>query len=82
MPSGTCLSKHSPNRLSGVIGLIALASLVIVPSAFAQSPEASAEWGLFNQILFIGILVGMVVFGIMFYAIIRYRERPRRDGAQ
>jgi heme/copper-type cytochrome/quinol oxidase subunit 2 len=48
---------------------------------FAQSPEVSAEWALFNQILFIGILVGTVVFGIMFYAIIRYREKPDQTGA-
>ena len=52
-----------------------------LPSAFAQSPEVSAEWALFNQILFIGILVGMVVFGIMFYAIIRYREKTPQTGA-
>jgi len=50
-------------------------------SAFAQSPEVSAEWALFNQILFIGIIVGLVVFGIMFYAIIRYREKPNQTGA-
>ena len=49
--------------------------------AAAQSPEVSAEWALFNQILFIGIIVGLVVFGIMFYAIIRYRERPNQSGA-
>jgi len=53
-----------------------------VPCAFAQSPEVSAEWALFNQILFIGIIVGLVVFGLMFYAIIRYRERPEKTGAR
>ena len=52
-----------------------------LPNAFAQSPEVSAEWALFNQILFIGIIVGAVVFGIMFYAIIRYREKPDQTGA-
>jgi heme/copper-type cytochrome/quinol oxidase subunit 2 len=52
-----------------------------MPSAYAQSPEVSAEWALFNQILIIGIAVGLVVFGIMFYAIVRYRERPPRKGA-
>lgn len=51
-----------------------------LPHAFAQSPEVAAEWALFNQILFIGIIVGLVVFGIMFYAIIRYREKPSRAG--
>ena len=49
---------------------------------FAQSPEVSMEWALFNQILFIGIIVGLVVFGLMFYAIIRYRERPDQAGAK
>ena len=53
-----------------------------LPYAFAQSPEVSAEWALFDQILFIGIIVGIVVFGIMFYAIIRYRERPDETGAK
>jgi heme/copper-type cytochrome/quinol oxidase subunit 2 len=52
-----------------------------LPHALAQSPEVSAEWALFNQILFIGIIVGLVVFGIMFYAIIRYREKPQQAGA-
>ena len=53
-----------------------------VPCVFAQSPEVSAEWALFNQILFIGIIVGLVVFGLMFYAIIRYRERPEQTGGK
>jgi len=53
-----------------------------LPYVLAQSPEVSAEWALFNQILFIGIIVGLVVFGLMFYAIIRYRERPEQTGAK
>ena len=65
----------------GIATIIALCSVSTVPSAFAQSPEVSAEWALFNQILLIGIAVGIVVFGIMFYAIIRYREKPQRAGA-
>jgi len=52
-----------------------------MPFAHAQSPEVSAEWALFNQILLIGIVVGLVVFGIMFYAIVRYREKPQGTGA-
>ena len=60
---------------------ILLAPIYAAPSAFAQSPEVSAEWALFNQILLIGIAVGLVVFGIMFYAIIRYREKTQRAGA-
>jgi heme/copper-type cytochrome/quinol oxidase subunit 2 len=54
----------------------------LIPRAFAQSPQVAAEWGLFNQILMIGIAVGIVVFGLLFYAIIRYRERPLQQGAQ
>jgi heme/copper-type cytochrome/quinol oxidase subunit 2 len=53
---------------------------LFAPLASAQSPEANAEWALFNQILIIGIVVGVVVFGLMFYAIIRYREASRKDG--
>jgi len=48
------------------------------PLTYAQSPQAAREWALFNQILMIGIVVGMVVFGIMFYAIIKYREKPKK----
>jgi heme/copper-type cytochrome/quinol oxidase subunit 2 len=67
--------------ISGIATIIALCSLFTIPSAFAQSPEVRAEWALFNQILLIGIAVGIVVFGILFYAIIRYREKPQRTGA-
>ena len=51
-----------------------------VAPAFAQSSQAAAEWALFNQILAIGIVVGVVVFGLLFYAIIRYREKPQTAG--
>ena len=64
-----------------LLAIFAVASLLKVPVTFAQSPEVSAEWALFNQILIIGIATGIVVFGIMFYAIIRYREKPQKGGA-
>lgn len=59
-----------------------LALLFSVPSAFAQSFQVEAEWALFNQILIIGIIVGLVVFGLLFYAIIRYREKPHEAGVE
>jgi heme/copper-type cytochrome/quinol oxidase subunit 2 len=59
---------------------LALANLT--PQAAAQSSQVAIEWALFNQILIIGIAVGSVVFGIMFYALIRYREKPNKPGAQ
>ena len=55
---------------------IALAVIGSIPRAYAQSTQVEAEWALFNQILMIGIVVGVIVFGLLFYAIIRYRERP------
>jgi heme/copper-type cytochrome/quinol oxidase subunit 2 len=61
-----------------MLGAVALS--LFAPLAAAQSPEADREWALFNQILIIGIVVGVVVFGLMFYAIIRYREAPRKGG--
>ena len=67
-----------PSLVSVIVFYFAICA---IPHAFAQSPEVSAEWALFNQILFIGIIVGLVVFGIMFYAIIRYREKPNQTGA-
>jgi heme/copper-type cytochrome/quinol oxidase subunit 2 len=53
-----------------------------IPFAFAQSSQVEAEWALFNQILIIGIIVGLVVFGLLFYAIIRFREKPQKTGAK
>jgi len=55
-----------------------LALGVMLPPVHAQSPQVAREWALFNQIFMIGIAVGIVVFGLMFYAIIRYREIPKR----
>ncbi len=73
---------QAANFILGALALVAVASLLSLPAAFAQSPEVSAEWALFNQILIIGIATGIVVFGIMFYAIIRYREKPQSAGAK
>jgi heme/copper-type cytochrome/quinol oxidase subunit 2 len=53
-----------------------------LPWAAAQSSQVDAEWALFTQILYIGIAVGIVVFGLMFYALIKYRERTPKTGAQ
>ncbi len=53
-----------------------------IPLASAQSSQVAVEWALFNQILLIGIVVGIIVFGLMFYAIIRYREKPDKAGAK
>ncbi len=65
-------------KLSAIGGLIMLFS---IPLASAQSSQVAAEWALFNQILLIGIVVGLVVFGLLFYAIIRYRVKPQKVGA-
>jgi len=59
-----------------------LGAVGLIPQAAAQSSQVAIEWALFNQILMIGIAVGIVVFGIMFYALIRYREKPNKQGAQ
>jgi heme/copper-type cytochrome/quinol oxidase subunit 2 len=66
-------------RFASLLGLFAL---FLIPFTAAQSSQAAEEWGLFNQILLIGIVVGIVVFGIMFYAIIRYREKPQQQQQQ
>ena len=75
--SGAISRQYLPLTILTVIAVLAS----LLSPAYAQSPEASAEWALFNQILLIGIAVGIVVFGIMFYAIVRYREKPQRAGA-
>jgi len=53
-----------------------------IPAAAAQSSQLAAESALFNEILYIGIAVGIVVFGLLFYAIIRYREKPTKASAK
>lgn len=69
--------------LSGLVLLI-LGFIIptLLPTASGQSSQVAAEWALFNQILIIGIIVGIVVFGLMFYALIRYREKPEATGAK
>jgi heme/copper-type cytochrome/quinol oxidase subunit 2 len=67
-------------KLSTLVGLCLF--FLSIPFAFAQSSQVEMEWALFNQILIIGIIVGIVVFGLLFYAIIRYREKPNQAGAK
>lgn len=74
------MQPYAVRLANGLTPLIALFILSSLPSAFAQSSQAAAEWGLFNQILIIGIIVGVVVFGLLFYAIIRFREKPQTSG--
>lgn len=62
-----------------VLGLLLLDS---IPLGAAQSSQAAVEWALFNEILLIGIIVGIVVFGLLFYAVIRFREKPEKAGAK
>jgi len=63
------------------IGAVSIVSMAMFPSVFAQS-QVAREWMLFDQILYIGIGVGVVVFGLMFYALIKYREKPVKEGAR
>lgn len=67
-------------RLLKLVGLYVL--FLSLPLVFAQSFQVRAEWALFDQILVIGIIVGLVVFGLLFYAIIRFREKPQKAGAK
>ena len=61
--------------------LVGLTILFWIPFVAAQSSQVAAEWALYNQIMFIGIIVGIVVFGLLFYAIIKYREKPQKEAA-
>ena len=61
---------------------VGLSLIDSMPLASAQPSQVAAEWALFYQILYIGIAVGIVVFGLLFYAIIRYREKPTERGAE
>lgn len=63
-------------KLELTILFLTLGSFLLFPAAYAQSSQVQIEWALFNQILLIGIVVGLVVFGLLFYAIVRYREKP------
>lgn len=69
-------------RLTALLSmLIGISLFFSIPLAAAQSSQVTAEWALFNQILIIGIIVGIVVFGLLFYAIFRFREKPQKMGA-
>ncbi len=75
--------KLSAPRLTAHFSALATVLLLLsIPTTFAQSSQASAEWVLFNQIMIIGIIVGIIVFGLLFYAVIRFREKPQKPGAQ
>lgn len=64
-------------RVSCTLAILASLFSTLLPLAYAQS-QVEREWALFNQILIIGIAVGIVVFGLLFYAVIRYREKPEK----
>jgi len=75
----SCALRFAP-KLSLLVGLCLF--FFSLPFAFAQSSQVEMEWALFNEILIIGIIVGVVVFGLLFYAIIRFREKPHEAGAK
>lgn len=52
------------------------------PSVFAESFQSRVEWALFNEILIIGIIVGIIVYALLFYAIVRFREKPHKEVAK
>ena len=72
------LLRTSAVHLTAGLATVFLAFVLsaLLPAAEAQSSQVEAEWALFNEILIIGIIVGIVVFGLLFYAVIRYREKP------
>jgi len=69
-------------RIHGLVAkllpLCVLGLALFLPAAHAQSFQAERQWALFYEILIIGIATGIVVFGLLFYAIIKYRERPEK----
>ena len=69
-------------RLLATVSILAssLSLAESIPKAAAQSSQVAAEWALFDQILYIGIAVGIVVFGLLFYAIIKYRDKTPKAG--
>jgi len=75
------MRSQTRSLLGRLIGFCApLTVLLSLPLVFAQSSQVDIEWELFNQILIIGIAVGIVVFGLLFYAIVRFREKPGTAG--
>ena len=76
------VQRHRLSLKESLIVLSVLVGLAFIPAARAQSEQVARQWALFNEILYIGIVVGIVVFGLLFYAIIRYRERPEKEAAK
>jgi heme/copper-type cytochrome/quinol oxidase subunit 2 len=81
-PWDRLVEGHAMRITVRICVLIGPAIFSYVPIVAAQSSQVAAEWALYNQIMLIGIIVGLVVFGLLFYAIIKYREKPQKEAAK
>ena len=77
-------------RLGLTLGLVALAGLVLAPSAFAGfitpksggSPNADSISSLYKVVLYIAAVVFVIVEGALLYSIIRFRAKKGAVAAQ
>jgi cytochrome c oxidase subunit II len=77
-------------RLGLTLGLVALAGLVLAPSAFAGfitpksggSPNADSISSLYKVVLYIAAVVFVIVEGALFYSILRFRAKKGAVAAQ
>lgn len=76
------MPSHHSRRLILSPSLLLAFAISQLPLTYAKSSQAAIEWALFNEILLIGIAVGIVVYGLLFYVIIRFREKPATAGAK
>ncbi len=52
-----------------------------VREVWGSSPVSREIWALFDFILAIGVVTGIVVMGSLFYVVLRFRERTRETVA-
>jgi len=50
----------------------------VIPRVWGSSPVSREIWALFDFILAIGIITGIIVMGSLFYVVLRFRDRPTR----
>jgi heme/copper-type cytochrome/quinol oxidase subunit 2 len=47
----------------------------VIPRVWGSSPVSREIWALFDLILAIGIITGIIVMGSLLYVVLRFRER-------
>lgn len=76
------LQRKNPRKVLRALAVLVTAGTMLVQSTFpwvwGSSPVSREIWALFDFILAIGIITGIIVMGSLFYVVLRFRDRPTR----